>query len=99
MQKFASARACQDGFEANLPPNWAMPRLLSPEPSLAERSSGADGDFDEPEPEAEPGAERFEQRDSGVPDAWDASSDDDAPAEEEKPPAAMEGTVSLSPSL
>mmetsp|Transcript_12259 Transcript_12259/g.41087 ORF Transcript_12259/g.41087 Transcript_12259/m.41087 type:complete len:454 (+) Transcript_12259:415-1776(+) len=99
MQKFPSARACQDGFEANLAPNWAMPRLLSPEPSLAERSSGADGDFDEPEPEAEPGAERFEQRDSGVPDAWDASSDDDAPAEEEKPPAAMEGTVSLSPSL
>ena len=32
MQKFASARACQDGFEANLAPNWAMPRLLSPAP-------------------------------------------------------------------
>ena len=67
-----------------LPAGWAKPRQMFVEPrhDKGERSS-ADREFDEPSPQGGPGGAIDAaplQRDSGVPEDWDASSDgDDVP--------------------
>ena len=79
MQVSDGSREFLRAVEANVPPGWGMPRMLSPVYNRMERRSG-DSVFsepDSPERSLESKFEKTEQRDSDVADAWDASSDED----------------------
>jgi len=79
MQVSDGSRDFLRAVEANVPPGWGMPRMLSPVYNRMERRSG-DSVFsepDSPERSLESKFEKTEQRDSDVADAWDASSDED----------------------
>ena len=77
MQRFNGAPACIAALEAAVPRGWGAPRQAISPPRRGERTS-ADREFEEelaPAPEVT--AAKIEQRDSGIPDDWDASDDDD----------------------
>lgn len=79
MQVSDGSREFLRAVEANVPPGWGTPRILSPVYNRSERKSN-DSIFSEPDtPERslESNFEKTGQRDSDVADAWDASSDED----------------------
>jgi len=79
LQRFGSARECQDALEAALPRGWAQPRqAASPQRDPKAERSSADREFEADESPSSSPAKALEQRDSGIPDDWDASDDDDA---------------------
>ena len=87
LQKFAGIPACIAALEAAVPRGWGAPRQATSPTRRRERTS-ADREFEEelaPAPQVT--AAKFEQRDSGIPDDWDASDDDDAAGPVEPPDA------------
>ena len=78
---------------ATIPRGWGAPRVISPERDRRRERSSVDREFEEDLPPAAPVVERLEQRDSGVPDDWDASSDDDDAATVAVAAGASPGTM------
>ena len=78
MQVSNGSREFMRAVEADVPPGWGKPRLLSPVYHRAERGSDNSvfSEPDTPEP-LEAKFEKMEQRNSDVADDWDASSDED----------------------
>ena len=80
MQKFAGAAACVKEIEGTIPRGWGAPRVVEALRDRRGERSSADKEFEEEEPAPAPAEKKLEQRDSGIPDDWDASSEEgDAP--------------------
>ena len=93
LQRFMGPNECIKETEATIPRGWGAPRVISPERDRRRERSSVDREFEEDLPPAAPVVERLEQRDSGSPDDWDASSDDDDAATVAVAAGASPGTM------